>query len=389
LSQGQPSSNADMSRWALRYLGPRDEPWLGALLDEHARHLGRKRVELRERLREPLAVRAPKNKLRLAIQVLERIVPDADEPRLSPRAVRARLFAAAAQELAPRVRVLAQVASELGVGVDELESSLLCDLAGERRLGAVPEQLSPAHLAVVVNHSLVSRLLKRAATVRIKASDQTGALVRHARLLGLICRVSRNASAHGSVLLEISGPFALFRKTHLYGRALASLLPRMASCRWFELEVRCVAGRGQLVSTSLVSSRDPIFPKRHVAAAERRLDQRFTRDFGRLASDWQVLAEPRPLEAPGALLFPDFELVHRCQSERRFLLEIMGFWTYQHVAEKLRQYRAAGIEHVILCIDERRRCSEAELPQLAHVLPYKNRIDAKQVLSVMQTWVVK
>jgi predicted nuclease of restriction endonuclease-like RecB superfamily len=97
--------------------------------------------------------------------------------------------------------------------------------------------------------------------------------------------------------------------------------------------------------------------------------------------------EPRPIEVEGSLLFPDFELVHRHDRARRFLLEIVGFWTPHYLTEKLRRFRAAGLERVILCIDARRRCSEAELPPTAKVVRYKGRIDPREVLTVIEQWI--
>lgn len=37
------------------------------------------------------------------------------------------------------------------------------------------------------------------------------------------------------------------------------------------------------------------------------------------------------MEAAGTLIFPDFELVHRRERERRWLLEIAGFWTPEYL----------------------------------------------------------
>jgi hypothetical protein len=386
LSRGLLEGGFVPPRLGLRYFGERDEPWLSALLDEHARFFGRKRVELRERLREPLALRAPKNKLRVAVQLLERLVPDVEKPRLNPREVRARLFATAAQLDVPRAAVLAQVGTELGASAEELESALLCDLAGERRLGRIPAELTPTHLALLANHSLVSRLLQRSSSVRIEAVGNTGDLARHARRLGLICNVTR-ARVDDALRLDISGPLALFRKTALYGRALASLLPRVGACQSFELEATCTASRGQSNASFVVRAGDPIFPTRDLPQDKRRLDIRFGRDFARARSDWQLRAEPPPLDAAGTLLFPDFELVHRSDRERRCLLEIVGFWTHRHLADKLRSYRAAGVTRVILCVDERRRCNDAELPTPANVVPYKNRIDVARVLALLESWV--
>jgi predicted nuclease of restriction endonuclease-like RecB superfamily len=383
LSPALPSALVPGAALRPHYLGPRDEAWLTLLLEEHARFVGRKRIELRERLREPLPLRAPRAKLRLAVQLLERLVPDADAPRLVPRDVRARVFRAAASVPGSRADVLVAVAAELGTSADELEACLLCDLAGQRRLGAVPAELTAAHLSLLLNYELVTRLLKRASTVRFHVAAGAGTLARKAQRLGLICRVVRDSPSGESVIVELSGPFALFRRTALYARALGSLLPHAAACASFVLEAHCAAKRGQLACTFVVHATDPIFPLRALPSDARGLDRRFARDFARLTSEWRISHEPRPLAAPGSLLFPDFELVHTRDPSRRFLLEILGFWTHHYLAEKLAHYRSAGVENVILCVDERRCCSEAELPPRARVLPFKNRIDAARLLELL------
>jgi predicted nuclease of restriction endonuclease-like RecB superfamily len=56
-----------------------------------------------------------------------------------------------------------------------------------------------------------------------------------------------------------------------------------------------------------------------------RLEERFAREFRRVAPDWDLLREPEPIAAEGALIFPDFALQHRSDPSRRWLLEIVGF----------------------------------------------------------------
>jgi predicted nuclease of restriction endonuclease-like RecB superfamily len=258
------------------YLTERDEPWLRALLDEHARYVGRKRSELEDRLREPLAVPSPKAKLRVAIHVLDVLGRDRTTAPVLPREARWSVFRAASASRAPRDVVLCSVGQSLGVTPDELEASLFADLRGERRVAALPARLSPSTLALEANRAIVSSLLTRASHVRISVWGNTRALVRHTRLMGLICVLStaKNAptripscsaqsglaagSAGEGVVLDISGPFALFRHTEVYGRALASLVPRAAWCNRFEIAAACVLGRGSDCSTFVVRSGDPI-----------------------------------------------------------------------------------------------------------------------------------
>jgi predicted nuclease of restriction endonuclease-like RecB superfamily len=121
-------------------------------------------------------------------------------------------------------------------------------------------------------------------------------------------------------VLDLSGPLSLFRRTLLYGRALGGLVPQLAWCQSFRLQAVCA-----LQGRSLV------------------LEERFARDFRRTAPGWDVVHEPEPVAAGDALVFPDFALQHRLDPSRRWLLEIVGFWTPEYLARKLASYRAAGL----------------------------------------------
>jgi len=138
------------------------------------------------------------------------------------------------------------------------------------------------------------------------------------------------------------------------------------------------------MGTLTVRSGDPLRVGRELPAYDSQLEQRFARDFLKAAPDWDLVREPRPVESLGSLIFPDFELVHRHDPKRRWLLEIVGFWTPRYLEEKLRKLRAAHLEHVLLCIDQERGCAEAELPDHAQSLRYKRRIDVRAVLAIIR-----
>jgi predicted nuclease of restriction endonuclease-like RecB superfamily len=326
------------------YLTERDHPWLRAALDEHARFVGRQRNELRERMREPLPTPAPKSKLRFVANLLEMLGCDHTSAPVPPREARWAAFRAAASRPFVREAVVAEVAGKLGVKAEELELALFADLKSERRVSALPDDLTPARLAVEANLTMVRAWLRRALRVRITAWGNTRALVRQAQLTGLLCVVRRaetktDETLHRNagfdaidpgeqkdgVALEISGPFALFRHTELYGRALGALIPRAAWCNRFELIADCALGRGPETAKLVVRSGDPIGAGRELARHDSRLEARFERDFRRVAPEWDVVREPRPLEAGETLIFPDFELFHRrsraplAPRDRRFL----------------------------------------------------------------------
>jgi predicted nuclease of restriction endonuclease-like RecB superfamily len=274
------STRTEGDRIVPRYLTERDHTWLRALLDEYARFEGQKRSELAARLQEPLPSPAPKAKLRVASRVLESMTRDRAASAIPAPDARWRVFRAAADDRSGRESILQQAAAEANVVPAELEAALFADLRGERRVPALPATLSPSSLALRANLAIVSSLLRRAATVRITAFGNTRAVVRHARLLGLICNVQKTARAGPrraandgaasrlgmippsgdavpGAVIDVSGPIALLHHTEVYGRALASLVPRLGWCNEFELVARCALGQGKHLSTFELRSGDP------------------------------------------------------------------------------------------------------------------------------------
>ncbi|HYP77962.1 MAG TPA: DUF790 family protein [Polyangiaceae bacterium] len=384
------------------YLTGRDEAWLRLLLDEYRRFVGRKCSELREHLRQPLAIRAPKAKLRVATLVLEGLCRARPVAVVPPKEARASLFRAAAKSRSARDAVMREVAASFAVSVSEIEHSLFADLQSEWRVSEPPLEISPSRLIDDANLAIVGSLVRRAIHVRILVWGNARALLRQARFVGLICTLARAESVvdpggsrsavrslaaelndSNGLALDISGPLALFRHTAVYGRALASLLPRLAYCDDFQLTATCsLAPRGQ-PSSFVLSSKEAIATRRELGNDQRRVEARLLRDWASLAPDWELVREPDPLWFGDRLIFPEFELVHRREPSRRWLLEIVGFWTHDFLHERLRALRAAGIERLLLCIDQNRPCTEGEPPLDARIIRYKTRIDPRAVLGII------
>src|SRR5439155_17552233 len=152
-----------------------------------------------------------------------------------PRRARAMVFLGAAGTADAPAAVLAKVAASLGVTASDLRDSLFADLPGERLVGAPGQPVSAVELALRGNLALVQRLLSHATVLRIDVEGNTRVLVRHTKWRGLICAVAEQIGQDGASL-EISGPFALFRNTRLYGGALGEVMPLLAWCRRLRLQ---------------------------------------------------------------------------------------------------------------------------------------------------------
>jgi predicted nuclease of restriction endonuclease-like RecB superfamily len=284
---------------------------------------------------------------------------DREQACVPPRRARAALFLAGARHPGRPDDAWAEAAGSLGVTAADLDASLFADLRDERRLASLPDSLTPQEAALHVNLAIARALLFRSTAIRLEILGNARAVVRHARLRGLICALESTGSGDGCVL-DVSGPFSLFRRTLLYGSALGAVLPLLPWCSRFSLSAECVLD-GETAVLHLRSG-DPLFPSAEPRRHDSRLEERFERDFARAARDWDLVREPG----------------------RRFLLEIVGFWTPEYLAKKLAGLRAAGLSDLILCIDARLNCAAADPPDSARVVRFKRRIAVADVLRALE-----
>ncbi len=330
---------------------------------------------------EPLSHRVPSPKVKMAAHVLMRFNQSRKRPPGQAKEVRRAVFRAAATVGASPHSVLDWAAQRYQTTSEAILDLLFSDLPSERPLAPPREDLSPNTLALMTNLSLAQGFVFRDVGLSVRLFGKARPVVRHAKLKGLICTIQREDDA--DLQLDISGPLALFRRTLVYGRSLAQLIPFLAWCDRFELRANCVL-RDQAGALHL-SNRDPVFPGDPPKAYDSRLERRFARDFGKVALDWMIIREPEPVQADGTLLFPDFALIHRQNAKRKWLLEVVGFWTPQYVSEKLGRLRAADLDNLILCIDEERDCADGQMPRGARVIRFKGKIDVREVLRVVNS----
>ena len=366
------------------WLGVEDHPWLCALIDDFSRLDGRPSQEVSRFLQEPPRTPSPAGKRRMAIWTL-RSLCTRERPPTDAGALRDALAVEAQRARNAghfdRSAVIAAGAQRLGLSPAAAEEQLFSDLPGERRL-RLPKLLPDAHsLAARTNLALARGLLRLACEVTIELYGGARAVVRQVRLRRLLCTI-RRAGPEG-VRLGLSGPFSLFRHTTMYGRALASILPVLPWCCRFDLAARCML-RGRLLTVRLRPG-DPIAAGEPPRAYDSRLEERFAREFARSSLDWDLIREPEPVQAGDALMFPDFAIVHRRDASRRFLLEIVGFWTPDYLREKLERLHAMPHAPLILCIDRGLNCSTGDLPPQARVIWFEKRIEPRSVLAAIES----
>lgn len=368
------------------YLTPRDHTWLREVVTAFDNHLGLPASAWHDRKAAGWSVAGPDGKRNMAIAVLEGCAFRQAAPTPAPPArVRQQVFAAAARQRGTacpdwRDAALAEAGAALDCPPAALDAALFADLGGAR-LWVAPEPLPDlAALADRVNLMLVQGLLNRSVRVDIQLRGRARGVVRQVHLRRLIA-VARPGD-HGATHIEVSGVFSLFRRTTLYGRALASVVPVLVWCDDFQLDARLALGPRE--ARLRLGPHDPLARGVEPTAYDSKLEAAFARAVARKCPDWELVREPQATPVDGTLVFPDFELRHRGDASRRALVEIVGFWTPEYLEDKLGRLRRAGRSDLVLCVDQDRCAAAAELAPGLSVVPFRRRIDPLLVIAAIE-----
>ncbi|WP_394831619.1 DUF790 family protein [Pendulispora rubella] len=359
-----------------QYLTARDEPWVREVMTDLDALVGTKALDVDNALSARLSeiartARVPRRTLHGLRHVCSRAWTLKSVAALPPSRLRSVVFDIAATSRTRDEALLAATAA-LGLSRERILDSLFADRPTERRLQPPTPMPSPAELVQRYNLALLQGLLLRATEVVIHARSHVRSVVRFARLKKLLCTYANDAAG---LRLTLSGPLSVLRHTTKYGHALATFVPAAIATPGWSLEAKCSIEGGR-EARLLANSGDPIasthaLPRDVDSLVERHL----LRDVRRISS-WTIARETTALEIGGHVAFPDFTLT---RGNRQILVEIVGYYTPEYLESKLRTLREAGLENIIVCVDETLACSDEQIVAGA-VLRYRHRIDALVLL---------
>lgn len=376
------------------YLGERDYPCLVEVIEAYEAHIGLEKRALFAYLSERAPLEGSQGRYKLAVHCLKKALSENSNCSIDSRKVRELLFLQAGESFGSkntaeigvnRDAIIQKVALSLGKDAFQIEREMFWDLPGERLVPHLERGISKMELVSMSNLLLVQGLLARSISIEVALIGNAKAIVRHAKLRGLICVVEIGGKSWGSFegrpILNISGPFSLFKKTTMYGKALAELVPILMWSKQFNLRALCHLRHRNGVLC--LSHRDFIKPANEPRRYDSKLEQRFARDVMRKMPDWDLIREPEPLQNGISLIFPDFLLRSRHQPEREWFVEIVGFWTPQYLENKLKALNAMENRNFIICVDESLNCSENSFPKNTKLVFFKNSIDVLDIAKLL------
>jgi predicted nuclease of restriction endonuclease-like RecB superfamily len=277
----------------------------------------------------------------------------------------------------------------------EAVALLYADYPEFHRLAAFPLDYTAAALRADYNLAQAQALLYSATRVTVEAGRDFKHILRYARLARLLHRVERlqggrlreaskqrrqdspSASPAGGYRFVLDGPNSVLRRTRAYGVDFARFLAALVRLGDWRLRAEIELRKGWRPFTFTLTSDDGLGTALGAPPEfDSDLEAAIARKFGRERGGWQLEREGAVLDVGGSLLVPDF--VFRHQDGTEVVLEIVGYWTPEYLADKLR--KLSTVRGVNLLVAVPSHLAVRAGPLLATVLPFKRRLLLRDLL---------
>lgn len=352
------------------------------LIELFRRHEGNRRAELEQALQEYVGVGTDYKILRGLIKLLmDRCVFETGS-EIEPALIRQALFLRARANhpvmlsAEAREQVLSDVAKELGCAPFELVENLYADLPLNQKLvefdAPVPEDLLDEY-----NLAQAQALLYRCVEMRIEALAQDTKSYRE--LFGaiksyrLIHTVKGNPSRGYEI--RLNGPVSMFHRSQKYGVQMAVFLPALLICKDWRMRAEITSKTRGNAFFELDSKQNQLrSPQMSIEPYENPALGKFAADWQRIESEWTLEESKEVIDLGESAFIPDFVLRH--QSGKQIYLEVLGFWTPQHLKARLKEFEHSGFKDFIIAAWDELRGSRDPLTKIPpNVIVFKRSLD--------------
>ncbi|HZT57049.1 MAG TPA: DUF790 family protein [Pyrinomonadaceae bacterium] len=371
-----------------RYIDADDGEYLRAAADLtalFAEHEGARRATLEESLADYVGTGTDYKILRGLIKLLtDRCEFETSAPA-DPTEIRRALFlkARAMHPLTSedaRAQVVAESARELACEAEALDESLYADLPENQNL-TVFETISPRELLDLYNVAQAQALLYRAVEMRLWLEPQTAEGYRELfgaiKAYNLIHTVKGNSRDGYEVRLD--GPASIFQRSQKYGIQMAVFLPALLLCKGWRMRAEIQAARGRAAFFELSSEQTRL--RSHYLDAdayENPVIEKLAATWGKAGSQWTLEPSGEVIDLGDSAFIPDFVL--RNPPGARVFLEVLGFWTPEHLRERLLEFDHARIKNFVLAAWDELRGSRDPLTNVPpNTIVFKRSLDPSVV----------
>jgi predicted nuclease of restriction endonuclease-like RecB superfamily len=374
-----------------------DYHWLqvaGDLVALYQRHVGRKRAELDDALRDYEGNSIDYPIIRGLAAVLENRATFDNQPPVSPRELRQVLFVRGPVTSNPdlfqpkkRDDIVREAATKFELRPAQVEAALFADLAEEQILQDVGDPYMPKELIDRYNLEVARGLLYWAREVRIHVEDGYRDVFRFVKLMELMHTIFPAAKGYD---ITLHGPISPFVKSTIrYGLRFARFMPALLLCHTWHMEAQVrPPGYDRFLRYLLDDGTELCSHFKSSAGFASKLEAGFVAEFEakytRADRVWELAYEDELIPLGDTVMIPDFSFTHK-KDGRRALMEIVGFWHPQYLQRKLEKIRQAGRRDLIVVVYESANVAEGsfEAASAGEVLTFKNKPILKDVLAAV------
>ncbi|HEX8502855.1 MAG TPA: DUF790 family protein [Pyrinomonadaceae bacterium] len=372
-----------------RHIDPDDEEYLRVaedLVALFASHGGRSRASLEESLQEYVGTGTDYRILRGLIKLLTDRCEFETAAPAEPAEIRRALFLKArgrhpVMTEAARSELVAEAARELSCEPAALADALYADLPENQRLSLF-EPITPAELLDLYNVAQAQALLYRSVEMRLwlepQAPEGFRELFGSIKAYRLIHTVKGNSRDGYEVRLD--GPASIFQRSQKYGIQMAVFLPALLLCKGWRMRAEIQEKHRRVVYFELTSEQTRLrshYPE--ITAYQNPVTDKLAAAWPRAATGWALGPSGEVIDLGDSAFIPDFVLRHEATGARVFL-EVLGFWTPEHLRGRLSEFDHAGRRDFILAAwDELRGTRDPMTNVPPNTIVFKRSLDPAAV----------
>ena len=273
--------------------------------------------------------------------------------------------------------VKAMIGTELHMEWPVIDAALYADVIDQQRLNAPPTLENPADLLSRYNVAQLQACLYRATHLSIRTATDFAAIVRRAKLCGLLLDICRLDT--GEHRIDLSGPASILRESRRYGILFARFIPTLLACREWQLRASLITPWGRTAELRITSEdgyRSHLPPP---ASFDSEVERTLAEKWGESRNGWRLVRDAGILHEGQTTFVPDFLLKH--EDGREAFLEIVGFWTPEYLAAKRKTIAKFAGRNILLAVPKR---TAKESAAGIGVVVYKTRIKPEEVVEAVE-----
>src|ERR1044072_1574232 len=372
-----------------RYIDAEDEEDLRAGEDLAAlfpSHDGRTRAALEESLQEYVGTGTDYRILRGLIKLLTDRCEFETQAPAEPAEIRGALFLKARTRHPvmtdeARVELVNETARELTCEPAALLGGLYADLPGNQRLTDF-EPLTADELLDLYNVAQRRALLYRWVEMLLCLDPQPPEGFRELfgaiKAYHLIHTIKGNSREGYEVRLD--GPASIFQRSQKYGIKMAVFLPALLLCKGWRMRAEIQGRAGRFAYFELTSEQTRLrshYPE--ITPYENPVVEKLAATWARAGTAWTLEPSSIVIDLGDSAFIPDYVLRH-AETGTHVFLELLGFWTPEHLPERLLEFEHAGQTNFILCVwDELRGTRDPMTNVPPNTIVFKRSLDAAAV----------